>query len=33
MIPAHTKEWLLNIHKAVLHRNWTATEAWNKDEI
>jgi len=33
MFSAHTKAWLLNIHKAVLHRHWTASEALNKDEI
>jgi len=33
MFSPNTKEWLLNIHKALLHRNWTASEAWNRDEI
>jgi len=33
MFSPNTKEWLLNIHKATLPRNWAASEAWNRDEI
>lgn len=33
VISPHTKDWLLNVHKAVVHRDWEVTEAWNRDEI
>lgn len=33
MFSPYTKEWMLNVHKAVVHRDWEITEAWNRDEI
>ena len=33
MFSPYTKEWMLNVHKAVVHRDWDITEAWNRDEI
>ena len=33
MFSPHTKDWMLNVHKAVIPRTWEVTEAWNRDEI
>ena len=33
MFSPRTKDWMLNVHKAVIPRTWEVTEAWNRDEI